>query len=735
MTSAGGLVPAADAVHAAASLLLSGPAGGVRAAAEVAAACGFADAVSFDMGGTSTDVCLVRDGAPDPTGERVIAGLPIRLPALDVHTIGAGGGSIAALDAGGALTVGPRSAGAVPGPVCYGRGGVEPTVTDADLVLGPHRRRRRARATSAASMSRPRAPRSTAPASRPKASCGSSTPRWSAAVRVVTVERGVDPRDLALVAFGGAGPLHACAIADALGMQAVIVPPRAGVCSAAGLLVRARRRGKSCRASAAIACPTRSSRSRRRPVPSSAPTRTSRPRSTAATWARATSSPCRPPTTFPPRTNDATGMCGPARPSRSSRCGPRASIAAPLRIADLPEVARARVVGPSVVAEPDCTVWIPDGWVAEPRALGAWVMERVMSLDPATLQVLISRFTGVADEMGAVLRRAAYSPNIKERADCSCALFAPDGTLLVQAEHIPVHLGSMPAAVRAAIDACGADVARRRSDRRQRSVRGRDTSERHHVRRAGVRRAAARRSGWAANRAHHADLGGMAPGSMPPDATEIYQEGLRIPPVRWTREVEAMLARRVAHARRTARRSRRAARCEPARRRAPPRAAHRARTCSPRSSTTASAGCAPRCRDARERHVQLRRRPRLDGWRRRAGAGAHRGAGRRARRRHHVRLHRYRRATRGLGERGRSRNRQRGCVCAAIGCRSRPCLPTAARSDPSASSRPRARSSPRNRRSRSAPATSRSANAWPTCAWARSRRRRRRGSARRRKGR
>src|SRR5205823_6273812 len=136
MTSAGALIPASEGARTAAALLMSGPAGGVRAAAEIAVACGYPDAVSFDMGGTSTDVCLVGGGVPEPTPQRVIAGFPIRLPALDVHTIGAGGGSIAYIDAGGALVVGPRSAGAVPGPACYGRGGHEPTVTDADLALG-----------------------------------------------------------------------------------------------------------------------------------------------------------------------------------------------------------------------------------------------------------------------------------------------------------------------------------------------------------------------------------------------------------------------------------------------------------------------------------------------------------------------------------------------------------------------------------------------------------------------
>ncbi|MGH9037967.1 MAG: hydantoinase/oxoprolinase family protein, partial [Acidimicrobiia bacterium] len=136
MTSGGGLMPVTEAALLPATLLLSGPAGGVRAGAVTAAACGFPDAVTFDMGGTSTDVCLVQGGVPEPAPGRVVGGFPVRLPALDIHTIGAGGGSIARLDPGGALRAGPESAGAVPGPACYGQGGTDPTVTDADLVLG-----------------------------------------------------------------------------------------------------------------------------------------------------------------------------------------------------------------------------------------------------------------------------------------------------------------------------------------------------------------------------------------------------------------------------------------------------------------------------------------------------------------------------------------------------------------------------------------------------------------------
>ncbi len=160
-------------------------------------------------------------------------------------------------------------------------------------------------------------------------------------------------------------------------------------------------------------------------------------------------------------------------------------------------------------------------------------------MDAAELQVLISRLTGVAEEMGAVLRRAAYSPNIKERADCSAALFTADGALLVQAEHIPVHLGSMPAAVGAAIDVWGSRLGPGEQVILNDPFAG-GTHLNDVTMVAPAFAADGTLVGWAANRAHHADLGGMAPGSMPPEATEIYQEGLRIPPVRDTPEVEAI---------------------------------------------------------------------------------------------------------------------------------------------------------------------------------------------------
>ncbi|HLM18450.1 MAG TPA: hydantoinase/oxoprolinase family protein, partial [Acidimicrobiia bacterium] len=235
MTSAGGLVPLAEAAAHPARLLLSGPAGGVRAAAALAHACGFGDAVAFDMGGTSTDVCLVHGGVPAPTSTRRVAGLPVRLPSLAIHTIGAGGGSVARLDPGGALVVGPESAGADPGPACYGHGGTAATVTDADVVLG------RIPATT----DLPGLGRLDVAAARAALDRAAVTAEgvvavvdaaMASAVRAVTVEQGVDPRDLSLLAFGGAGPLHACAVADELGMRRVIVPARAGVFSALGIL-------------------------------------------------------------------------------------------------------------------------------------------------------------------------------------------------------------------------------------------------------------------------------------------------------------------------------------------------------------------------------------------------------------------------------------------------------------------------------------------------------------------
>ncbi len=237
LRSSGGVATLEEASSHASWALLSGPAGGVVGAARLAAQAGFTEAIAFDMGGTSTDVCLISNGAATRSVERTIAGLPIRLPSVDVHTVGAGGGSIAWVDAGGALRVGPVSAGADPGPACYGRGGRRPTVTDANLLLGrlpswlPDGLELDAAAAEAA-LGR----------LDPSDMVDVVNAEMLRALRVVSVERGVDPRVLALVAFGGAGPLHACALAEELGIETVLVPEAAGVLSALGLAVGDERR-------------------------------------------------------------------------------------------------------------------------------------------------------------------------------------------------------------------------------------------------------------------------------------------------------------------------------------------------------------------------------------------------------------------------------------------------------------------------------------------------------------
>src|SRR4051794_24319563 len=249
MLSSGGVAGAEQATAHGSWTVLSGPAGGAVGAAWVAQGAGAGDAVCLDMGGTSCDVSVALDGGAVIAGDRHVGDRPLALPMVDVHTVGAGGGSVAWLDPGGALRVGPRSAGADPGPAAYGRGGSEPTVTDANLVLGY---------LDAASplaggveLDRDAAARvvtslgERAGLSLEEAAAGIvrvASAEMARAVRVVTVERGTDPRELALVPFGGAGPLHAAAIADELGITRIIVPQASGVLSALGLLVSERRR-------------------------------------------------------------------------------------------------------------------------------------------------------------------------------------------------------------------------------------------------------------------------------------------------------------------------------------------------------------------------------------------------------------------------------------------------------------------------------------------------------------
>src|SRR2546430_15630411 len=237
MRSAGGVATPEEAAGHPATILVSGPAAGVVGAAQLAALAGIENAIAFDMGGTSTDVCLIAGGRAERASERSVAGLPIRLPTVDLHTVGAGGGSLVWTDAGGALRVGPQSAGANPGPACYGRGGTQGTVTDANLLLGrlPHE------LAGGVELDRRAAERALGVVD-PAAGVDVVNAEMLRALRVVSVERGHDPTDFALVAFGGAGPLHACELADELGIRTVLVPEAAGVLSALGLVASEERR-------------------------------------------------------------------------------------------------------------------------------------------------------------------------------------------------------------------------------------------------------------------------------------------------------------------------------------------------------------------------------------------------------------------------------------------------------------------------------------------------------------
>jgi N-methylhydantoinase A len=237
MRSSGGVASASEAAAHPAWTLVSGPAAGVVGAARVARAAGIGDAISFDMGGTSTDVCLIRGGEAHRAGERAVDGLPVRLPTVDLHTVGAGGGSLVWRDSGGALRVGPESAAAEPGPACYGRGGTRPTVTDANLLLG----RLPAQLAGDVALDRGAAERALE-GFDPAEVVEVVNAEMLRALRVISVERGHDPREFALIAFGGAGPLHACALAEELEIGTVLVPAAAGVLSALGLVASDERR-------------------------------------------------------------------------------------------------------------------------------------------------------------------------------------------------------------------------------------------------------------------------------------------------------------------------------------------------------------------------------------------------------------------------------------------------------------------------------------------------------------
>ncbi len=243
--SNGSIISISETIDCPIKTAVSGPSAGVIGAAYLGGLCGLPNIITFDMGGTSIDVSLIEDGKPQLSNERLVEGYPARIPMIDIITLGAGGGSIARIDEGGALKVGPQSAGAAPGPACYMRGGVNPCVTDANILLGKLNQKKILGGRMEVDLELAKQAIQTCICDRsslslPEAAAGIISvvnSNMMRAIRIVSVERGYDARDFALMAFGGAGPLHACEVAEELGIRKVLIPPNPGTLCSLGLLM------------------------------------------------------------------------------------------------------------------------------------------------------------------------------------------------------------------------------------------------------------------------------------------------------------------------------------------------------------------------------------------------------------------------------------------------------------------------------------------------------------------
>jgi 5-oxoprolinase (ATP-hydrolysing) len=608
MRSSGGVAGAEEAARAGAWSVLSGPAGGAVGASLLARVSGDGHALGFDMGGTSCDVCVVEDGEVRRTDSRTIGGRVIQLPMVDVHTVGAGGGSVGWRDPGGALQVGPRSAGADPGPACYGRGGVEPTVTDANLLLGYLATDSKLAGGVALDVDAARAA-----VTRLANSLGLdeleaaegivrvANQEMVRALRVVTVERGVDPRRFALLPFGGAGPMHAAAIAAELEIERILCPRAGGVLSALGLCASDRRRdtARTVMLSGRELTAARIAREvedliavEDHDLLGAEPEVAYGMRYRGQAFELTVPGPVDPdPADLAERFaaaheerygyRDPEGeielvdirlaMVAPGpRPEPAAAKGRLSESSRPAcyggewidtRILRGEPPAGSRVEGPAIFELPEATFVLPPGWNAEVDDHGT-IRAKVIaqastatyashtdksrsgsgteSLGPIDLQVLSGGLHAACEEMGAVLIRAAHSANIKERRDCSTALFDPAGEMVMQAEHIPVHLGSMPEAVAAILD---------------REHRPGDSWILNDPYEGGTHLpdvtlidpvfAGDTLLGFAASRAHHADVGGPTPGGMPAGSTRLEDEGVVIPPTRAEDETLRELAGRM----------------------------------------------------------------------------------------------------------------------------------------------------------------------------------------------
>lgn len=591
MTSAGALIDRAG--FAPKDSLLSGPAAGVVGAAEAGRRAGLGRIISFDMGGTSTD-CARCQGPPERVYQTRVADARIVAPCVAVETVAAGGGSICAVDRA-ELRVGPESAGADPGPACYGRGGPL-TITDCNLLLGrldpshfavpldEHAARERAREALAQAWAQ------LDPALTLESLLAGflaiASQRMAEAIRRITLRRGHDPADHALVAFGGAGPQHACAIADALGIQHVVVPPDAGLLSAFGLSASSVERvadeqilqplddalptltdrldaleARARRELRADASPTSTTRTvelrflgqddileldaanpasladrfaeRYREIFSYTPADTPLELVTARVTAALPSATPIPPSPRPVHAEHG-GAGLPARGQVFTHAWQVASIYRRDSLAP-----HQPVNGPALLTEAHSTVFLDTGWSARTDDHGSVLLARTgrapreatdtpTRAEAVEVELAAGKLTAIAEEMGERLRRTAISTNVKQRRDFSCAILDREGSLVVNAPHIPVHLGSMGVCVRAVRDLLGPDLRHGTVVTNHPALGGSHLPDVTVIQ--PVHDHGGTLLGYAAARAHHAEIGGIAPGSMAPEANRLSQEGVIIPP-------------------------------------------------------------------------------------------------------------------------------------------------------------------------------------------------------------
>lgn len=601
MMSSGGLT-GADRFHGR-DAILSGPAGGVVGLAETARSAGFPKVIGFDMGGTSTDVAHY-DGAFERTFETEVAGVRLRAPMMLIHTVAAGGGSILAYD-GARFRVGPESAGAVPGPACYRRGGPL-AVTDANLMVGkldpdhfprlfgPNRDEPLDRAVVAekfadlaAAVGDGRGPEEVA-----DGFLRIAVAKMAEAIKKISVQRGYDVTAYALNCFGGAGGQHACMVADALGMREVLIHPLSGLLSAYGmglaaltasrietlsvpldgdgwaaLLAAAERLGADARADLlAEGVPagriglavtayvryhgTDTALAVAAPAGTDDPVAAVRADFLALHAARFGF--VDPDKSLVLEAVSVEAVGGGEVPAEAAAAEEEAGAPEPAKIArvytagrwhDAPLVAREamrpghRIAGPAIVVEPNQTVVVEPGWTARLTGRDHLVLSRTApredaravgtDADPVMLEIFNNLFMSIAEQMGVALQNTAYSVNIKERLDFSCAVFDASGALVANAPHMPVHLGSMDKSVEAVI--AGNPV-----------IRPGDVFALNAPYNGGTHLpditvctpvfddAGDRLLFWVASRGHHADIGGIAPGSMSPKARSIEEEGVYI---------------------------------------------------------------------------------------------------------------------------------------------------------------------------------------------------------------